>query len=242
MSLKKKKISISAIIAAISFIYLAFCPYVLNPIIYNIILGQPFLSIIRSFFASIFALNNIINFIACLVMIVGIFTKFDKIAATITSALFWLSSLINLITLFINANKMGHFAHLPLSVFSQLSFMFSYFLMFAVSLWLTIMFFTKKEPPKFLKVLIFVPVAILGLIFLFSFISNLIGLITNLLSGMYGKFLLYSMFTVFGGIFSTLVLLIGFTAVAIKLADLKKKPKNLVEISEDVVIENVTTE
>ena len=50
------------------------------------------------------------------------------------------------------------------------------------------------------------------------------------------------MFTVFGGIFSTLVLLIGFTAVAIKLADLKKKPKNLVEISEDVVIENVTTE
>ncbi len=241
MSLTKKKISIWAIIAALSFLYLAFCPYILNPI-YNLLLGQPFGMIIKNLFYSIFAFGNILNFIACLVTAIGIFTKFDKIAITVTSALFWLVSLINLISLFVNAFKMGHFEHIPVSAVSQLSHMFAYFLMFAVALWFAILFFTKKETPKFLKILIFVPVAILAIIFLVSFVTNFFALITHLINGLSSKFLFYSAFSVFTRIFNTFVLLIGFGAVAVKFADIKKKPKNTVEISEDVVVENVVAE
>ena len=241
MSITKKKISISAIIAALSFVYLALCPYVLNPI-YNILLSQPFGMVIRNFLTSIFNFGNIINFVACIVIAVGIFTKFDKIAVTITSALFWVSSLVSLISGIINSIKYNYFRMNIVQVISLLSNMFVYFLMFAVALWLTILFFTKKETPKFLKVLIFVPVAILAIIFLASFITNFFALITNLVNGLSSKFLLYSAFSVFTRIFNTFVLLVGFTAVAVKLSGFKKKPKNTVEISEDVVIENVVTE
>ena len=237
----KRKIKISSVIAALSFIYLALCPYVLNPI-YNILLGQPLASIFRNFFSVIFNFGNALNFIACLVIAIGIFTKFDKIAITITSALFWLSSLISLISLFANAIKMGYFAHVMTSAFSQMSYMFAYFLMFAVSLWLTILFFAKKETPKFLKVLVFIPVAVLAIIMLITTITSFIALVTNLISGLSSNFLLYSLFSTLIGIFNKLVLLIGFTAVTVKLANFKKKPKNTVEISKDVVIENVVTE
>ncbi len=241
MALTKKKINISAIIVALSFIYLALCPYILNPI-YNILLGQPFVMIISNLFKSIFNFGNIINFVACIVIAVGIFTKFDKIAVTITSALFWVGSLVSLISGIINSIKYDYYRIEFVSVLSILANMFVYFLMFAIALWLTILFFTKKETPKFLKILIFVPVAILAIIFLASFITNFFALITHLINGLSSKFLLYSAFSVFARIFNTFVLLVGFTAVAVKLSGFKKKPKNTVEISEDVIIENVAAE
>ncbi len=239
MSSTKKKVSISAIIAALSFIYLAFCPYILNPI-YNLILGQPFNMFIRYLISSIFSLGNILNFVACLVIVIGLFTKFDKIAVTVTSALLWFTSLLNLINLIINAINTNHFAHIPASTFSQISFMLVYFLMFAVALWLTVLFFTKKETPKFLKVLVFVPVAILLLICFFSFFTNISAIISAFVTGTSGKWLIYSLVINVTSIINRFILVLGFTAAAVKLADFKKKPKNTVEISENVVLENVT--
>ena len=233
MSITKKKISISAIIAALSFLFLAFYPYFLNPI-HNILLGQSFSVIIRIIINSIFNFGNIVNFIACIITVVGIFTKFEKIAVAITSALFWFSSLFTLISGIINSIKFGYFRMNIVQVISLLSNMFIYFLMFAVAAWLTILFFKKKETPKFLKVLIFVPVAILAISFLSSFITNFFALPL--------KFFLYSAFSVFSRIFNSLVLLVGLTAIAVKFANFKKKPKNTVEISEDIIVENVTAE
>ena len=241
MSISKKKISISAIIAALSFLFLAFYPYFLNPI-HNILLGLSFSVIIRIIINSIFNFGNIVNFIACIITAVGIFTKFDKIAVAITSALFWFSSLFTLISGIINSIKFGYFRMNIVQVISLLSNMFIYFLMFAVAAWLTILFFKKKETPKFLKVLIFVPVAILAISFLSSFITNFFASITHLASGLPLKFFLYSAFSVFSRIFNSFVLLVGLTAIAVKFANFKKKPKNTVEISEDIIVENVTAE
>lgn len=241
MSLTKKKFSISALIACLSFLYLAFSPAVLNPF-YNIMLGQPFRTIISNFFASIFSFGSIISFIACLTTAVGIFTKFDKIAFAITSALFWLSSVINLITSIVNSFKYEYY-HLGFgNIFSNLTYILTYFLFFAVALWLTILFFAKKETPKFLKGLVFVPVAILLLICFFAFFTNVSAIISAFVNGLGSKWMLYSIITNLMSIFNRFVLLIGFTAASFKLADLKKKPKNTVEISEEIVVENVTTE
>ncbi len=241
MSLTKKKFSISALITCLAFLYLAFSPAVLNPL-YNIMLGQPFRTIISNFFASIFSFSSIISFIACLTTAVGIFTKFDKITFTITSALFWLSSVINLITTIVNSFKYEYYHLGFVSVLSSLSYILTYFLFFAVALWLTILFFTKKETPKLLKGLIFVPVAILLLICFFTFFTNVSAIISAFVNDLGSKWMLYSIITNLMSIFNRFVLLIGFTAAAVKLAGLKKKPKNTVEISEEVIIENVTTE
>ena len=46
----------------------------------------------------------------------------------------------------------------------------------------------------------------------------------------------------FSRIFNSFVLLVGLTAIAVKFANFKKKPKNTVEISEDIIVENVTAE
>ena len=135
MSITKKKISISAIIAALSFLFLAFYPYFLNPI-HNILLGQSFSVIIRIIINSILNFSNIINFIACIITAVGIFTKFDKIAVAITSALFWFSSLFTLISGIINSIKFAYFRMNIVQVISLLSNIFIYFLMFAVAAWL----------------------------------------------------------------------------------------------------------
>ena len=241
MSLTKKKFSISALIACLAFLYLAFSPAVLNPF-YNIILGQPFRTIISNFFASIFSFGSIISFIACLTTAVGIFTKFDKIAFAITSALFWLSSVISLITSIVNSFKYEYYQLGFGNIFSNLTYILTYFLFFAVALWLTILFFAKKETPKFLKGLVFVPVAILLLICFFAFFTNVSAIISAFVNGLGCKWMLYSIITNLMSIFNRFVLLIGFTAAAFKLADLKKKPKNTVEISEEIVVENVTAE
>ena len=236
-----KKISIPSIIAAISFIYLAFCPYIINPI-FNILLGHNFNVIIRIVVNSIFNFGNIINFLACVITAVGIFTKFDKIAVAITSALFWLSSFVNLITLFINANKTGLSAHFPLSVFSLLTHMLSYFLIFAIAIGLTILFFKKKETPKFLKIVAFIPVIIFALILFFAFLSDALHIFSLIAGGVNIGYLLNTLLFNALDLSDDFALVIGFAAVMVNLTDLKKKPKNTVEISENIVVENVTAE
>ena len=236
-----KKISIPSIIAAISFIYLAFCPYIINPI-FNILLGLDFNVIIRIIVNSIFNFGNIINFIACVITAVGIFTKFDKIAVAITSALFWLSSLVTLISGIINSIKYGYFRMNAVQLISLLSNMLSYFLIFAIALWLAILFFKKKEVPKFLKIIAFAPVIIFALILFFTFFGDVSNIISPLTDGAPFRYFFNTLIINSSSIFNRLVLVIGYAAVMAKLTDLKKKPKNTVEISENVVIENVTAE
>ena len=241
MSLTKKKISVSAIIAALSFLYLAICPVFLNPI-YGLILENPFGIILRNLISYIFSFGNILNFLACLFIVIGIFTKVDKIAVTVTAAIFWLSSLIGLITNIANSIKYEYYTLTFAAVINSLSYMFAYFLLFAIALWLTILFFTKKETPKFLKLLVFLPIVVLAIIHLFSFFSNASGIISVLSAHANGKWVIYSLFSNLASIFNRLIAFIGFTAVAVKLANLKKKPKNTVEISEEITIEKVVAD
>ncbi len=237
----KKKISIPSIIAAISFIYLAFCPYIINPI-FNILLGHNFNVIIRIIVNSIFNFGNIINFIACVITAVGIFTKFDEIAVAITSALFWLSSLVTLISGIINSIKYGYFRMNAVQLISLLSNMLSHFLIFAIAIGLTILFFKKKETPKFLKIVAFIPVIIFALILFFAFLSDALHIFSLIAGGVNIRYLLNTLLFNALDLSDDFALVIGYAAVMIKLTDLKKKPKNTVEISENVVIENVTTE
>jgi hypothetical protein len=237
----KKKISIPSIIAAISFIYLAFCPYIINPI-FNILLGHNFNVIIRIIVNSIFNFGNIINFLACLITAVGIFTKFDKIAVAITSALFWLSSLVTLISGIINSIKYGYFRMNAVQLISLLSNMLSYFLIFAIALGLTILFFKKKETPKFLKIVAFIPVIIFALILFFAFLNDALHIFSLIVDGVNIGYILNTL--LFNALYLSddFALVIGFGAVMAKLTDLKKKPKNTVEISENIVVENATNE
>ena len=241
MSLTKKKFSISALITCLAFLYLAFSPAVLNPL-YNIMLGQPFRTIISNFFASIFSFSSIISFIACLTTAVGIFTKFDKIAFAVTSGLFWLSTFINLIRLVIRLGANNYYQPILINIFSNLPYLFVYFIFFALGVWFAILFYNKKETPKALKILIFIPVAILAITVCVSFFTSIVSLITNLVEGYPSKITLYLIISTFVNIVKQFVLLIGFIAVAIKLSNFKKKPKNTVEISEEVVVENVVAE
>lgn len=242
MSKLKKKISIWAVITALSFLYLAFIPYVSSPV-YNILLGLGFPYIIKNFFASLLNLSNIIHFIACLLIAIGIFTKFDKIAVAAGSAMFWLSSIVSLILNIINSIKYGY--SLGFGYFASTFFhLLAYFLLFAVALWVTILFFAKKPTPKIAKIIIFVPIVILAFILIFAFFSNTSNVISALTSGQAFKWTLYSIVINSMNTFNTLISLVGFTAAAFKIAEIgiKKSPENTVEINQDVVIENVTAE
>ena len=237
----KKKISIPSIIAAISFIYLAFTPIVIDPFL-NLIMGNSFADVIRHSISSMLSLRSIICFWSYIIIVVGIFTKFDKIAVAVSGALFWFNTLISFIETIIHSIRY-HYTLGFGGVVSALSYLLADFLVFAIALWLTILFFKKKETPKFLKIVAFAPVAVFALILFFSFfsdISNIISVISAI--GVNIRYLLNTLIINLSGMFDRLVLVIGYAAVMIKLTDLKKKPKNTVEISENVVIENVTAE
>lgn len=241
MSLTKKKFSVSAIIAALSFLLLAFVPYFTSTL-YYLIMSNGISFILKNIISSIFNLSNIVNFFACIVMVVGIFTRFDKIAFTVTSGLFWLVTLINIITSIVNSVKYNFYQITFISVLSQLTYLFIYFLFFALGIWFAILFFAKKETPKALKILIFIPVAILAITVCVSFFTGIISLITNLVEGYSGKIAFYLTVSSLINIFNSFVLLVGFSTAAIKLANFKKKPKNTVEINPEIVVENVISE
>ncbi len=238
----KKKINISAVIATISFLYLAFIPLITTPL-YNIILGNDFLSIIRILISTIFSLGSIVHFIGCIIFAVGIHTKFDKIAYAAGSTLFWLSVLISLISNILNSVKynyklgVGHFISTGFSLFIYLLFI-------AVGVLFTVFFFIKKPLPKILRFAVFVPAALLGISLIFTFFSNTSNVISSFGHNAGFKWVLYSVLSNSIGTINSLVNLIGFVTAGLKIAEIsfKKKSDNTVKISEDVVIENVTTE
>lgn len=242
MSKLNKKINIWAIVAAISFLYLAFIPYITNPI-YNLLLGYDFVSIIKLLLSTIFNFGNAVYFVGYILIAVGILTKFDKISLAAGSALFWLSSIVSLILNIINSIKHGY--SLGFGYFASTFFhLLAYFLLFAVALWVAILFFAKKPTPKIAKIVIFVPLAILAVLLIFAFFSNTSNVISALTSGQAFQWTLYSIVINSMNTFNTLISFVGFTAAAFKIAEIgiKKSPENTVEISEGVIIENVTTE
>ena len=237
----KKKFSIPSIIAAISFIYLAFCPIVLNPIL-NLIMGNSLAAVIRHSITSMLSLHCILVFWSYIIIAVGVFTKFDKISVAVSAALLWLGTLISFITSIINSFKYDFYRLSFTNVLSALSHMLAYFLVFAIALWLAILFFKKKEVPKFLMIIAFAPVIIFALILFFTFFGDVSNIISPLTDGAPFRYFFNTLIINSSSIFNRLVLVIGYAAVMIKLADLKKKPKNTVEISENIVVENVTAE
>ena len=241
MSLTKRKISITVIIAAACFALLAFLPY-FQSIITSILQFSGLTYFINNLFSIIFDFGNATNLLACIVMAVGIFTKFDKIALTASSGLFWIRTLVSFITSFRYSFQYVKTINIIISVLTNSSILFAYFSIFAIAVLLTILLFTKKEAPKFLKLLLFIPVVILAVPFFISTIISFISIFSSIIRYYNASFLLNIIIPNIFGIFQKVLLIIGFTAVAIKIADLKKKPKNVIEISEDVIVENVITE
>lgn len=236
-----KKISIPSIIAAISFIYLAFCPIVVNPIL-DLIMGNSFSAVIRHSITSMLSLHSIICFWSYIIIVVGIFTKFDKIAVAVSAALLWFNTLISFIETIISSIRY-HFTIEFNTVVLALSYMLAYFLVFGIALWLAILFFAKKPTPKFLKVFAFAPVMVFALILFFSFFNNVSDMISLISAiGVNMKYLLNTLIIDSSETFNRAVMIIGFGAVMVKLTGLKKKPKNKVEINENIVVENVTAE
>ncbi|MBO5210404.1 MAG: hypothetical protein J6B80_00570 [Clostridia bacterium] len=240
MSLTKKKLNIWAVVAALSFLYLAFIPYIMSPI-ETILISEGFGYIIRNFFSALFNISNILSFVANILLAVGILTKFDKIAVAGACAILWLSGVISLITNIANSIKYGY--KLGFSYYFSSAFnLFTLFLLFAVTLVFAIFYFSKKPIPKLLKIALFIPVAFIGISFIFSFFTNTSNVISAIASGQELKWTIYSIVINSMNTINGLIRLVGFTAVAVKLADFKKKPENTIEINEEVVIENVTAE
>lgn len=242
MAKSNNKINIAAVITTISFLYLAFIPYITN-VFYNLILGIDFTYVIRNLFSAIFNFGNAVHFVGCLLIAIGILTKFDKIALAASSSMFWLSILISLISNIINSTKYNY----RLEVRYYLSTAFSlliYFLFIAVGVLFTIFFFMKKPIPKLLKITVFVPVALLAISLIITFFSNTSNVISAFTGGFNIEWVIYLLISNSVSTFNAFVNLIGFTVASFKIAEIsfKKKTKNTVEISGDIVIENVNAE
>lgn len=238
MAKSKIKLNAWAIIAAISFLFLAFAPY-LSSLTLNIFRDQPIHMMLTNFIKSIFNLGNTVNFLACLGVTICIFTKIDAIGVTLASGLFWISNLVALIKTLSIIIKYGLFFRVLGSTFTEVLELTAYFVMFVVGVLFTILFFMKKSAPVFAKVVAFLPALILLVLSVIRFIGNTGNVITAITTG---YDVLYSLVSNSTSTINTFVLFIGFMAIAFKLANFKKKPKNTVEISEDVVVENVVAE
>ena len=238
MAKSKIKLNAWAIIAALSFLYLAFAPY-LSSLILNLFQDQPIHIMLVNFVKSIFNLGNTVNFLACLAVTICVFTKIDAIGVTVACGLFWLTNLIALIKTISILAKYGLFLQFLGSTFTEVLELAVYFVMFAVGVWFTILFFMKKSAPVFAKIVAFLPAVILLILFVIRFFGNTGNVITSLTNG---SNFLYSFAMNSISTFNTFALLLGFIAIAFKLANFKKKPKSTAEISEDVVVENVVAE
>ena len=238
MAKSKIKLNIWAVIAAISFVYLAFAPY-LSSLILNLFQDQPIHMMFLNFIKSVFNLGNTLNFLGCLGVAICIFTKIDAIAVTLASAIFWFSNLIAIIKSVSILIKYSLLLQFLGSTITELLETGAYFVMLVVGIWFTILFFMKKSAPLFAKIVTFLPALTFLLLFVIRFIGNTGNVLTSLTTG---SNFLYSFVMNSTSTFNTFVIFIGFMAIAFKFANFKKKPKNTVEISEDVVIENAIAE
>ncbi len=234
-----------AIIAAFSFIYAGFFPYIVDVLDF-LVNHKSFEELIRDLLYTIFNFPNTAFLLASLVIAIGIFTKFDKIAFTISSALFWLGSFVFSFTYFFDAIKYNYltndFFNEVLYIISYFTYPLAYFLMLGIGIWLTIIFFKKRETPKFLNIVIFIALAVWCLALLLELIP-LFAEIPNTIIKSWGSNAILEFF-VFrcNYLFNLFLQFIGFTAVAVKLADFKKRSKNTVEINDKVIVKNVKAE
>ena len=103
----KLKLDIITLIIALSFLFLAVCPLIMQPV-YNMLLGESFLLVFKNWFSYIFRFTTLVPLIGYIVIIAGVFTKYFKPAVAVSSALFWLSTLVGLISNIVNYIKLEY--------------------------------------------------------------------------------------------------------------------------------------
>ena len=87
MQNSKRKFNILNIVTAVSFIYIAFSPYIVSllNLMVPIFQGVMFKFVIESFFNVVFNFQNVLCFVASILALICVFTKFDKIGAAVSS-------------------------------------------------------------------------------------------------------------------------------------------------------------
>ena len=216
----KQKFNILSIITAVSFIYLAISPFVMSLFncIISLIQGAMFRYVIISFFNNFF--QNILCFVASVIAVICVFTKFDKIGSAVSSLLFWFSGIIALISTIVNSIRHDYIGSTKV-ILSSISNLVIYFIIFVVFALFAVFHLMKKPAPDFFKYLIFIPVALLLIAFIVSFFSNLIEIIKALFMGYPFFYLINNILSLLGN----LMRLLGFSALLFKVSEFQLKKK-----------------
>lgn len=216
----KQKFNILSIITAVSFIYLAISPFVMSLFncIISLIQGAMFRYVIISFFNNFF--QNILCFVASVIAVICVFTKFDKIGSAVSSLLFWFSGIIALISTIVNSIRHDYIGSTKV-ILSSISNLAIYFIIFVVFALFAVFHLMKKPAPDFFKYLIFIPVALLLIAFIVSFFSNLIEIIKALFMGYPFFYLINNILSLLGN----LMRLLGFSALLFKVSEFQLKKK-----------------
>ena len=216
----KQKFNILSIITAVSFIYLAISPFVMSLFncIISLIQGAMFRYVIISFFNNFF--QNILCFVASVIGVICVFTKFDKIGSAVSSLLFWFSGIIALISTIVNSIRHDYIGSTKV-ILSSISNLAIYFIIFVVFALFAVFHLMKKPAPDFFKYLIFIPVALLLIAFIVSFFSNLIEIIKALFMGYPFFYLINNILSLLGN----LMRLLGFSALLFKVSEFQLKKK-----------------
>ena len=220
----KQKFKILSIITAVSFIYLAISPFVMSLFncIISLIQGAMFRYVIISFFNNFF--QNILCFVASVIAVICVFTKFDKIGSAVSSLLFWFSGIIALISTIVNSIRHDYIGSTKV-ILSSISNLAIYFIIFVVFALFAVFHLMKKPAPDFFKYLIFIPVALLLIVFVIGFFSNLIEIIKALFMGYPSLYLINRVVNHLFGLLGNLMRLLGFSALLFKVSRFKLKKK-----------------
>ncbi len=225
MSKLKEKFNILNIVIAVLFIYMAFAPYFIS-LSFNVLQGTSLKYTVQSFFNLVFDFSYILNFIGAIAIAVGVFTKFDKLITAGGMALFWFAHIFILITTIIDTIFKNYYYSTPVAtILSQLANVVFYFVMFAIITAFALFPLLKKPTPSFLKYLIFIPIAILLFISIYSFFQNVINLIKYISYDFGFRTLFFYFLNAFFAVLGTIVRLIGLSAVFLKISEFSFKKK-----------------
>lgn len=222
----KQKFNILNIVTAVSFIYMALSPYIKS--LFNCMIaafqGVMFKYVIESFFKVVFNFQNALWFVASIIAVICVFTRFDKIGPAVSSLLFWFSSIIALISTIVNSIRHDYTgsAKIILSSISNLAIYFVIFIVFAL---FAVFYLMKKPTPDFFKYLIFIPVALLLIAFIVSFFSNLTGIIKTSFMGYHFFHLINIIVNRLLSLLGGLIRLLGFSALLFKVSGFQLKKK-----------------
>ena len=218
----KQKFNILSIVTAVSFIYMALSPYIKS--LFNCMIaafqGVMFKYVIESFFKVVFNFQNALWFVASIIAVICVFTRFDKIGSAVSSLLFWFSGIIALISTIVNSIRHDYIGSTKV-ILSSISNLAIYFIIFVVFALFAVFHLMKKPAPDFFKYLIFIPVALLLIAFIVSFFSNLIEIIKALFMGYPFFYLINNILSLLGN----LMRLLGFSALLFKVSEFQLKKK-----------------